>query len=289
MPEPQIPLTDAVIWRYMDSDKFASLLKSYNCDSSFGQLWFSFPKAFGAKHEGTFPKANESPEEFCRRIADLLKLSPQEAERRRRIFMATDTQLIRDLNFELAQLCGVSCWSQGDSLNAAMWDFLEWKNGVAVKTTVGKLEKALAYSPNAPSKNARLYSTKVGYIDYFSACIVDDKHQNLLCFVDDHYSHENEVRFIAESPHLSEIRRLMPPQQDQPFTPELLKGVRQNMLSKAREINAQNKSDGFLLPMRLNDLFASIVVKARLGRTYCNDIRSKLGDLNLDPQLVVEP
>lgn len=80
-----------------------------------------------------------------------------------------------------------------------MWDFVESDNGVAVKTTVGRLQKALAYAPCTAAKKAKPSICAVEYVDHPTYFLEHDGFRNLLSIVRESWSNEQEVRAVAKS------------------------------------------------------------------------------------------
>ena len=89
-------------------------------------------------------------------MAIIQGLSLEEAARRKRSFLAADTEALKYCVLSMAQVCGVSCWHANSGESAQMWeDFVVEKNGVAIRTTCGQLEHALAYAHNSPGRHAK--------------------------------------------------------------------------------------------------------------------------------------
>ena len=172
-----------------------------------GQLWFSFPWVLseGPGGEGTFPDANKEAARYCDRMADAMELAPDEAAARRERFLAADSEALRTAIFWMAQLCGISCWHEDADESADMWDFLENDNGVAVKTTVGRLAKAMAFAHNSPARHAEPSVCAVGYVNQSSYFLEQDGFRSLLSIVSESWSYEKEVRAISKSPGLFDL------------------------------------------------------------------------------------
>ena len=86
-----------------------------------------------------------------------------------------------------------------------MWDFISSKNGVAIKTTVGKLEHALAYAHNSPVRKAKPAASSVGYIDHSNYFLEHDGYRSVLAIITESWSYENETRFVANSPSILKL------------------------------------------------------------------------------------
>lgn len=73
-------------------------------------------------------------------------------------------QILKGLGLtkDLRKFYAVSCWSMSDYESAAMWRlYLKSDEGIAIRSTSGRLKKALSYYPEE-----KLYLGEVRYIDY---------------------------------------------------------------------------------------------------------------------------
>ena len=255
---PSQPKSSTVIWRYMDDRKFESFLMKFSEHKQWeemsrgktvqfnapGQLWFSYPWTFGDRLEGSLPEANKHPEEYCDRMAALMKLPPEEAARRKQLFLVANMSALHDCILSMAQICGVSCWHENKVEFKDMWDvFVKNTNGVAVKTTVGQMEHALAHAHNSPRSKAQPSVCAVGYVDHTKYILPKDGYRNLLGIIQSDFSYENELRFVAKSPDLAQVpTRIARPMPDNPadweqvFTP-LTKEERPTMNSQVGQQN----------------------------------------------------
>lgn len=102
------PVDETIIWRYMDFTKFVDLLLN-------GKLFFNRSDNFEDPFEGIFRlKDFESTKEFW-----------------------TDEELTKKFYF-------LNCWHINNNQSDAMWKiFLDTKNGIAIKSSIGNLKRSL--------------------------------------------------------------------------------------------------------------------------------------------------
>lgn len=164
--EVSAPPPDTVLWRYMDLSKFLSMLEGEN-------IIFSRADNFIDMHEGYWPKAT---------LLELEKLKDENGTAER---IANQPMLERARMF-------VSCWHENPYESAAMWImYLTSKEGVAIKTTAGALEKQLQNS------GLHVEFGKVQYIDY-DADYVDHGRVFYPYYHKSYsYQHEREVRAVV--------------------------------------------------------------------------------------------
>jgi len=298
--EPSPPTPDTVIWRYLEDWKFEDLLMRFTEHDQWpnkngkrkvhhnepGQMWFAFPRTFEDEKEGHFPDANDDPEVYCDRMAARMGLSEEEARNRKERFLAADTQTMRDAIFSMAQICGVSCWSASNCESAEMWfNFVSSPNGVAIRSTCAQVEHALTHAHNTPARKAKPSICAVGYVDHSSYFLAEDGFRNLLAIVQESWSYENEVRFVAKSPALAAI----PTQVSKPGIVETLsaKEKQEHIATVAEQARTayvalrQSRSEGFHLPIDLAGMIAEIVLKPGSSQEYSTIVRDLVGKANL--------
>ncbi|QDU46851.1 hypothetical protein Mal52_53740 [Symmachiella dynata] len=266
---------------WTDDDNKGKNIKYFN---DVGQLWFSYPWTFEDDNEGTLPDINESPEEYCDHMAMSRGLTDQEAARRKQRFLAASTQTVRDCNVLMAQLCGVSCWHRNATISSSMWDYATSKNGIAFKTTVGQLERALGWAHNTPVRHAQPSVCAVGYIDYSSYFLEYDDFRSILAIVEEGWSYEDEVRMVAKSPIILRLPlRISKPLRPSEPIPSLTDLEKQNhrelVLSKSRSEYKQLRAAderGFHLPIKLTDLIQEVAVKPNAETTYVGEVQTLL-------------
>jgi len=296
---PSPPDDDFIIWRYMDIEKFCDFLGVYNekhlwtngpsIPNSYqppGQIWFSHPFAFEDDHEATFAMLNRTPEEFCDRMASLLELGPEEAAEKKERFLRLDTQALCDAICNLAELCGVSCWTHSEDEDLALWTalFNQSPDAVAVRTTVGHLEQAIVNAYTNPRTDAAVKFTKVGYIDHGSDFMEHDGYWALLCFVDEQWNYENEVRVLAKSYHFKSMNF----ESDQPLSDDEKQQHWTDTASKSGDIVARLQSEnreGFHLPLDLPSLEMEVVLSPYAGDKEFKEVQRLLESAHLSPDI----
>lgn len=304
--EPFVPSPETVIWRYMDGWKFEELLKRFSEHEKWqqqepgtrtvhfndpGQLWFAFPSAFGDDKEGRFPDLNEDPKSYCDRMASLMGLSDEESARRQKRFLNADTKAMQDAIFFMAQLCGVSSWHVNTSEAADMWtEFVAEKNGVTIRSTCQQVEHGLSYAHNSPARRSSPSVCAVGYVDHSDYFLPHDDYRSLLSIVQESYSHENEVRFVAKSFGLATIPSTMKVQMpiesaagisDEEEWIQRKSDFLTEYTNKIREAYIQNRTsnlDGFNLPVSLSGLFSEVVLAHGCSPKFEREVSQLLND-----------
>lgn len=108
----------------------------------------------------------------------------------------------------------LNCWSHSDHESAALWDvYLQSNEGVALKSTYGRLAGVLAPSP------LTIAISKINYVDYeqtpfFTANIFDPYLHKRLSF-----EHENEIRAIICTHNIGDNAQLIPAEDDSVTVP----------------------------------------------------------------------
>lgn len=142
-----IPKDDTVIWRFMDLAKFVSLLK----DSA---LFMTRADKFEDQFEGAVCTEDDSEkydEALTEYYSDLMegKTVPEQLIKNEH----EANQLLRKNSF-------LNCWYEGEHESMAMWRLYasgKEAKGVAIKTTVGQLKKAIGQMVEIG---------RIDYIDY---------------------------------------------------------------------------------------------------------------------------
>ena len=160
-----IPSDETVIWRFMDLAKFVSLLKDK-------ALFMTRADKFEDQFEGAVcaeEDADRYNEALMGYYAEMLegKAVPKEL---------LDNE--RNANRLLRMNSYINCWYEGEHESMAMWRLYasgKEAKGVAVKTTVGQLKKAIGhyveigrieyidYSIQWPNVNAALWRKRVSF------------------------------------------------------------------------------------------------------------------------------
>lgn len=142
--DPPQPSSDSRIWRYLNFTQLQSILER-------DRLWFSNIEQFNDPYEGTIPK--ENVEEEVSEIASELDMSQDEAKTLHNSIVSSAESYVSGGY--------VNCWNINNHESAALWEqYLDSSQGVAICTTVERLENALAVS------DRELVFGKVEYINY---------------------------------------------------------------------------------------------------------------------------
>ncbi len=178
-----VPGDEAVIWRFMDFSKFVSLLKDK-------ALFMTRADKFEDKFEGAVAlmkdaeKYDEALEEY---YSDITNGQVQ------------TRQLVKDWHFAcelLRKNSFINCWCESNYESLAMWKLYASGHGfcgVAIKTTVGSLRKAIGH---------QVEIGRIDYVDYSKAWLNVNEAlwRKRLSF---EYEHEVRVRIIPEKGLLS--------------------------------------------------------------------------------------
>ena len=199
---------DMILWRYMSLDKFVNLLDD-------GGVYFSpldsymnsdpyegFPPAVAIKemYSASDLYYKEVTDYVCSLESSGQPKTPEffGAIRKAKDHLATRSAVFRKLFNFISKGSLVSCWYYSEHQSEAMWKlYSDQGKGVAVKTTVGKLKRALE-SAISTERQTKIFIGKVRYLDFSdpklapSDCMVDGHIMPLLKRIS--YSHENEVR-----------------------------------------------------------------------------------------------
>lgn len=143
------PENDQVIWRYLDLEKFESILRDKG-------LFFCRSDKFSDPFEATIPKLeslNRVKEELSAAAFHGRKMTQEEAVEK--------SQQIADLHKRFRRAFIVNCWHINIGESDAMWRlYLKTNEGVVIQTTVGKLRESFS------DYKEELYISKVRYLDY---------------------------------------------------------------------------------------------------------------------------
>lgn len=281
---------DQPLMRYLTHDKFVRLLdpapafESWSFldpapkgrfvrypSPSLGVLWMSLPHKFRDQDEGTFPALNADDESYCDCMARHLGLSPEEAERKKRDFLARNPAQFRSTVRSMALLCGVSCWYQDSNESMKMWnEYVPESRGVIVKTMLKKFDDALGHTtPNIYNRKAKPLFATIDYVDRDNYFLVDDGYYGLLSIKGEEFKHEREVRLIAKSPGL-------------------VQATIKNSSTSSSEIEelVENAPGGFNLLLDLQHLILEIRVHPSSGDDYLEEIKQLVASKVLSPEIV---
>ncbi|MDY0779385.1 hypothetical protein [Tenacibaculum sp. IB213877] len=180
-PNLDVPHGNTVIWRYVGLDKFLDLLTSQ-------ELFFSNAAKMSDKYEGLIPKRNQ---EYLLKAIKNNGLSREEAEQERQ------ARLHRI--HTLKELTLLNCWTMSQNESYALWKIYLGgaKAGVAIRTTVAKLTRAIKKG-NDPFKE-NIYLSKVKYTDFIKE--EPENRFNVITTKNKFYDYEKELRlFIFHEP-----------------------------------------------------------------------------------------
>lgn len=136
------PPDDTVIWRYLSFTKFASILDRKS-------LYFCRTDLLGDPYEGSYPKANlPLRDEYFKKMG----FSP-----------TLVNTLLADSRQSRKQMY-VNCWHANPIESDAMWKLYTFdrqsSEGVAIRSTIGKLKESFGSTPEA------VFIGAISYIDY---------------------------------------------------------------------------------------------------------------------------
>ncbi|PKH68090.1 hypothetical protein CXF59_04625 [Flavobacterium sp. ALD4] len=156
---------DTIIWKYLDLSKFLDLLMSK-------KLFMSRSDKFEDQYEGTF---SEPTFEEIRKLSidnpDFLK------------FYKTHREKV-----------AISSWHINEYESFAMWQiFTQNTEGLAIQSTIGRLQNALA-----TENNYKQFIGEVNYIDYKKEYIPFDDMFFPFLFKRKSFQYEREVRIITD-------------------------------------------------------------------------------------------
>jgi hypothetical protein len=166
---PNIKLTedpDTIVWKYLDLSKFLDLLLSK-------KLFMSRSDKFEDQYEGTFSEPT---------FEEIKKLAINNPE---------------FLNYYKThrEKVAISSWHINEYESFAMWQiFTQNSEGLAIQSTIGRLQKALK-----PETNLKQYIGQVNYIDYKKEYIPFDDLFFPFLFKRKSFQYEREVRIISDT------------------------------------------------------------------------------------------
>lgn len=157
---------DTIVWKYLDLSKFLDLLLSQ-------KLFMSRSDKFEDQYEGTFSEPT---------FEEIKKLAVNNPE---------------FLNYYKThrEKVAISSWHINEYESFAMWQiFTQNSEGLAIQSTIGRLQKALE-----PEKNLKQYIGQVNYIDYKKEYIPFDDLFFPFLFKRKSFQYEREVRIISDT------------------------------------------------------------------------------------------
>ena len=156
---------DTIVWKYLDLSKFLDLLLSQ-------KLFMSRSDKFEDQYEGTFSEPT---------FEEIKRLSVNNPE-----FL----QYYKSHREKVA----ISSWHINEYESFAMWQiFTQNSEGLAIQSTIGRLEKALV-----PENKYEQFIGEVNYIDYKKEYIPFDDMFFPFLFKRKSFQYEREVRIISD-------------------------------------------------------------------------------------------
>ncbi len=166
---------DSKIWRYMNFDKFISML-------SHKALHFSRADIFTDKWEGAVPEL------IFKKLKD--ELSDE------------DTENTKTFIKKLKELTFVNCWHINEFESAAMWDLYGSSDGtIAIESDIKTLEKVFL-EINQSSTDMKFEMNSVEYIDYKVKYDLTINPRKIFFYKRKSFEHENELRIIGQNNNL---------------------------------------------------------------------------------------
>ena len=183
------PTPEQIIWRYLDLDKFESILMDKG-------LFFCRSDKFSDPFEGTIPKRESEYRIITeRRMAQFHKreMTHEEAVKK--------SEEMGNLHKRFRRAFIVNCWHINQGESDAMWRlYLKTNEGVVIQTTVNKLRESFDNSEE------EIYISKVRYLDYekkiwFHENDYPIRNYNLFTPIVHKrtaFAHENELRIFQQ-------------------------------------------------------------------------------------------
>jgi hypothetical protein len=177
------PPEDLVLWRYMDFSKYAWLLHAK-------ALWFARADTLGDPFEGAMllnPEGRARVREARREIQEKSGGSPI-------TFQAANREALGRAFEELTEpstprLFGINSWHAAEGESAGLWRIYAPQGmGVAVRTTVGRLKRAMRDDPR------KVYVGQVSYHDFNSESAGVENLLRMFLRKRRSFEHEREVR-----------------------------------------------------------------------------------------------
>jgi hypothetical protein len=156
---------NTIVWKYLDLSKFLDLLLSQ-------KLFMSRSDKFEDQYEGTFSEPT---------FEEIKKL-------------AIDKPAFLDYYKSHREKVAISSWHINEYESFAMWQiFTQNSEGLAIQSTIGRLQKALE-----PEKNYTQFIGEVNYIDYKKEHIPFDDLFFPFLFKRKSFQYEREVRILSD-------------------------------------------------------------------------------------------
>ncbi len=167
-PELSAPSPEAILWRYMEFTKLASLLDRQ-------ELHFARSDRLGDPFEGSVSRLTQRLRRF-----KFGNTAEREVQKQR-----------GKINKAARRVFYVNCWHENDHESPALWNaYSRYTDGIAVSTDFSSLRDSFCCDED-------IYIGKVNYVDYMDSLIPEDDailpyfHKRL------EFNHEKEVRAIC--------------------------------------------------------------------------------------------
>jgi hypothetical protein len=171
------PHGNTIIWRYMGLDKFLDLITS-------SRLYFTNAAKMTDKYEGIIPRKNIDKKR--RHLANYYSTDPTDIE--------TELSIYKHQYDDLRNLTLINCWSIRQHESYALWKIYLGgsKSGIAIRTTVSNLKKAI--DGGGESYHEDVFLGKVAYSDYIPH---DELSRfSIITTKNNFYEYEKELRLI---------------------------------------------------------------------------------------------
>jgi hypothetical protein len=177
------PDDGATLWRFMDLPRYVDLLYR-------NALWLSRADQLSDPYEGYYTVADVTQSRTF--WASFEGPTPT-------VMMSVDgiptEELLAQMRDTVRRLCFVSCWNQTEYESAAMWSQYARESGVAIRTTVGRLRKAVQGDVRV------MFIGSVAYADYNEVITPIDNALRPLVRKRLSFEHEQEVRLVWVHPY----------------------------------------------------------------------------------------
>ncbi len=171
---------NTVIWKYFNFSSFVSLLVEQ-------KLVFRRLDLFSDKRDGSLP------ESIFREEYRALLQQTDEAEAR--VIALRKMRRVEDFK----KHSYANCWTINDFENYALWKIYlsPEKNGLAIKTTIGKLKKSIDFNPSSDLKISE--SIVIKDVSYDQLTESESSQNNIMAHKNPEYSYESELRLLIKN------------------------------------------------------------------------------------------
>jgi hypothetical protein len=226
----KLPSQDQAIWRFLDLAKFIDILVN-------NSMWFACVQELvkDDPFEGAFPTAHVQV------AVDSLRKKKELTELTDRQMLASESEFIERLPRScqaLRKSMYVNCWHASNYESAAMWSQYVRQDGLAIKSTVGRLIESFAEAVH----DVRI--SEITYIDYETQGV--DFARTYL-YKRTSFEHEKELRAYVED-NILWIKSVYGSPLPEYAHREYAKGIKVNVSPKAliEEVRLAPTSQSFL-------------------------------------------